>query len=364
MLAKKFLNGLLLAGLAFLSGCATTQVAIDATAEIPDYAQTIYLITPSPGGDPRNVYPRVLAGLRERGFRVEVVNPDSPLLGRQGTAFAISEEGHFLTSAHLFEKETEASLWLAGERFEATVLKKNPETDLALLRLKELPPVPLTALPMAAEPAYRLGADVFTIGFPLSDILGRQPRLNKGLVSASVGMRDDPAFMQVTVETQPGNSGSPVFNAQREVIGLMQSTLNTATTMRATGGAAPQNVNFALKLPAIQTFLQDVDLTLPRARPEEEQPDFETLSRSVAQVRSGIVTDEMLDSDKLICVVVYHSRWDMWRRFSLFQIILLDFHTRDIVLAAGQTGDNPFSTETATIEGALDEVQRKLLPAP
>lgn len=267
-----------------------------------------------------------------------------------------------MTSAHVFEGDTEATLWINGNRHEATVLKADKAVALALLRINEMPEeliAPLT--PVAAED-YRLGGEVFTIGFPLSDILGRSPRLNKGLISATVGMKGDPAFIQVSVETQPGNSGSPVFNANREVTGLIQSTLNAAQMMQATGGAAPQNVNFALKLASIQTFLEGTDVIWQSRGTMEEGADFEVLSRSVAHVRSGIVTEEMLDTDKLIGLVAYDSFWDMWRRFRFFHIIFVDFQTRDIVLTAGQTGDNPLSSENSTIRSTLDEVQRKLGP--
>lgn len=354
---------LLLGGSLFFSACATTRVALDATADMPDYAQEIYLVAPGPEDDPRKVYPKVLRGLREAGFRVHLIEGDAPLLGRQGTAFALSKDGYFLTSGHLFDKETEATLWLNGERLEAALVKKDEELDLALLKLDAPPTDPITPLFLTAEPAYRLGTDVFTIGFPLSDVLGRQPRLNKGLISASVGMKDDPAFVQVTVATQPGNSGSPLFNEEREVIGLMQSTLNAAGMMKATGGAAPQNVNFALKAPEILAFLEGTDLVLADLVPEEEPADFETISQSVAQVRSGLISDHLLEANKLGCFVVYRSHWDFWHRFTLFQMILFDVDTQEIVFVAGQTGDNLFSTENVVIEKTIEEVQRKLVAA-
>ncbi len=359
MLTCRAFGGAALAAL-IISGCASPQIAIDRTEEMADYSREVYLVELKPDKDPRNVFPKVAEGLQRIGFQVTQLSEDSPLLGNQGTAFALSESGYFLSSAHIFEKTSEATLWLDGTRMEASVVKKDEDADLALLKVGEgsLPVVPLV---LARDSVYRMGMEVFTIGFPLSDVLGRQPRLNQGLVSASVGLKGDPDYVQVTVETQPGNSGSPLLNRDREVIGIMQGTLNAADVMRATGGAAPQNVNFALKLSGIESFLAEEGIVLAAADEDREALDFETVSLSIAQVRSGIITDELIDSNKLGCFVLYHSIWDIWPRFVLFHLVFFDLDTRDVVLVAGQTGDNMASTENMVIQRTLEEVRQKLI---
>ena len=46
-------------------------------------------------------------------------------------------------------------------------------------------------LPFVQNPEYHMGEDVYTIGFPLADILGSSPRLTKGLISSTVGISTD-----------------------------------------------------------------------------------------------------------------------------------------------------------------------------
>lgn len=343
----------------FLIGCAMPSVSVDRTDNIPDYAQNIFLFQPDAGEDPRNVFPRVYQGLRDIGFQVTPIATESPLFGRQGTAFVLSEDGYLLSTAHTFRRYREATVWIDQRRYEADIIKRDRQADLVLLKLRELPDEPLRPLAFAsAERGYRLGEEVFAIGYPLSDILGRLPRLNSGRISAAVGLRDDPDFIQVSIETQPGNSGSPVFNEDREVIGMMKGTLHPSM-MRATGGSMPQNVNFALKNSVIKDFLADTDVNLNLA--PDPGIDFETLSKSVAQIRSGIIEDGIIEANKLACKIVYHSVWELWHRFTYFQLIFFDMDTGQVVLVAGETRDQLGNTENTIIDRTLAEVRRKLL---
>ncbi|MCC5834520.1 MAG: trypsin-like peptidase domain-containing protein [Opitutales bacterium] len=342
-----------------LAGCVAPSVSVDRTENMPDYAQNIFLFQPEAGEDPRNVFPRVYEGLRNIGFEVTPIETESPLFGRQGTAFVLSEDGYFLSTAHTFRRYQEATIWLEDRRYEADIVKRDRRADLVLLKLREPPEEALKPLPIAPrERPYRMGEEVFAIGYPLSDILGRQPRLNSGRISATVGLRDDPDFIQVSIETQPGNSGSPVFNDRREVIGMMKGTLHPSI-MRATGGSMPQNVNFALKNSIIEEFLEDTDIELNRVA--EPDIDFESLSKSVAQIRSGIIEDGLIEANKLACKIVYHSVWELWYRFSYFQLIFFDMDTGQVVLVAGETRDQLGNTENTIIERSLAEVRRKLL---
>jgi len=357
----------LLGFLALLAGCATPQVALDKTAEtdLNAFNREIYLFDLDEERDPQKVLPRVVAGLEARGFHVELVDKAHPLHHSQGTAMLIDEQGHLLTCSHLFDDQdnaSEATVWLKGERFEADVLKRDEDADLALLRLRQVPAVPLqpVVLPADGSAPLRMGDEVFTIGYPLSDVLGKEPRLNQGFISATVGMDDDEEQMQISAEIQPGNSGGPLFNREREVIGVVASTLNSEAMMEATGGATPQNINFALKRSVIEEFLEDQPVELVLSAPTAENPDFETLSESVAQIRSTIISDEMLASEKLACMIMYHSVGGIKPRFLFFQLLFVDLNNEEVILAAGQHGDNFSNNEDKTIEATLDEVAARL----
>src|SRR6185295_2823934 len=120
---------------------------------------------------------------------------------------------------------------------------------------------PFRPLPFAADTNYHMGQDAFTMGFPLAEVLGVAPRLNKGLVSSTVGMEDNPKQLQVSAEVQPGSSGAPLLNERGEAIGVVAATLNPMNVLARTGGNLPQNVNFAIKAGPVHEFLAAAKVT-------------------------------------------------------------------------------------------------------
>lgn len=310
--------------------------------------------------DPRNVYPKVVAGLEGLGLQVHSISSESPVEGSQGTGFIIDPNGHILTCAHIFGQEKKASLWVEGKRFEADVINQDEENDLALLKIAKSDITDLQYLRVLNNTIYKMGQDVYTIGFPLSDILGNKPRLNKGLISSTVGLKDDPKYIQISVEIQPGNSGSPLVNENGFVVGLIQSTLNPMNVLERTGGSLPQNVNFAIKTDVIKEFLKNCNNKFNMNSQSLKPLEFDQVSKSVVQIRAGIVTEEYLQQPKMICKVAYQSFWDIWFRFKFFHMEFYDLETGKLLFKAGQYGDNPFSTESVVIDQTFKQIKSRL----
>ena len=139
-----------------------------------------------------------------------------------------------------------------GREIPARIVSSDAGNDIALLAVdnpEQLPP----ALPIATAGA-RLGASVFTIGFPRVDVMGTTPKLSLGIISSVNGMYDDPASYQISVPIQPGNSGGPLVNMRGEVVGLVTSMLGR---VNATGGEAQPfaNISYALKVDRVMALL-------------------------------------------------------------------------------------------------------------
>jgi serine protease Do len=343
-------------------GCASPTATLKKDVAIEKY-KVVYMHAPeSPENDTRNIFPQVVLRLEKLGFMVTAFNKDIPIAGSQGSGFVVNSKGYILTSAHIFEKEKSATVWIKGKRYEATVFKADKDKDIALLKINETQNINLKALPITKSPNYKMGQEVFTIGFPLSDILGNAPRLNKGLISATVGLKDNPDHLQVSVEQQSGNSGSPLLDKNGNVIGLIQSTLDPMNILMKTGGNLPQNVNFAVKTNIIRDFIDEIhgDMTL-----ESDNPiniDFDAAAESIAQVRAGNVTEEFLKQPKMICRFAYESFWDIWYRFRVFHIEFYDLDSGDLLLKAGQYRDNPLSSETKVLDQTFTQIQEKFFP--
>jgi serine protease Do len=228
--------------------------------------------------------------------------------------------------------------------------------DLAILK----PRSSLTSVkPLAlSQVEGSMGQDVFTMGFPMSDVLGNSPRLNKGLINATVGLKDNTDQLQVSAEIQPGNSGSPLFNSQKEVIGIIVGTLNSLAVMRATQGALPQNVNFALKIGPIGKFLQESGIS--ESTEKVAPSSFDEAKGCIARIYSGIVPLEK--PPELVCTIYYQSFWDVWYRFRFLRLRLYDRDTGKLILEAGQYRDNPFSNEDQVLDRTIAEIKKFFEP--
>jgi S1-C subfamily serine protease len=174
-----------------------------------------------------------------------------------GTAWPITS-GYVVTNNHIVSKSSHVVLINAsGLQIPAWAVIRDELYDIALLEVKdshELPP----ALPLATSQA-RLGTSIFTIGFPLVDVMGATPKLSDGIISGVYGLNDDPESYQTTVPIQPGNSGGPVINMKGEVVGVVTSMLGI---MDETNGDIHMlhNISCVLKIER----LRDLFALLPR----------------------------------------------------------------------------------------------------
>ena len=61
---------------------------------------------------------------------------------------------------------------------------------------------------------------VFALGYPLTSILGNGIKYTDGSISSASGYKGDKTSYQTTTPIQPGNSGSPLFDLEGNIIGI------------------------------------------------------------------------------------------------------------------------------------------------
>jgi len=170
----------------------------------------------------------------------------------QGTAFLLNRNGVFVTNWHVIDGRKHIAVALPGwhESANAEVIIRDATNDIALLRVTDTSRLASTCsdLPfqLAAESKPSLGQRVTTVGYPLAAILGSTPRFAEGAVSGTTGIRDDPRWLQISAQVEPGSSGSPLFDTDGNVIGIVVARLDDAKAVQMSS-AIPQNVNFAIK---------------------------------------------------------------------------------------------------------------------
>jgi hypothetical protein len=161
-----------------------------------------------------------------------------------GTCFFVDNIGTAVTNNHVIEGHSDIEVVAAnGSKSSAVVIKSSNSLDIAVLRTGHQTPQFLTIAPNGS---LSLGLDVFTIGYPVTDILGDKPKYTEGSISALSGLNNDDRWMQVSTPVHPGNSGGPLVNDNGQVVGIVSATAAVEKFFAVTG-SLPQNINWAIK---------------------------------------------------------------------------------------------------------------------
>jgi S1-C subfamily serine protease len=164
--------------------------------------------------------------------------------GSTGTGW-MTPAGYIVTNYHVIEGAVEIKvISYNGTHHEATIYKGDKVNDIALLDIKaenfEYPSIPIF------KESASIGTDVFTLGFPMTDIMGTEVKFTSGKINSLSGAENDPRFYQISVPVQSGNSGGPLINTKGEAVGIVTSKLNAVAVFQWTG-TLPENVNYAIK---------------------------------------------------------------------------------------------------------------------
>jgi S1-C subfamily serine protease len=122
------------------------------------------------------------------------------------------------------------------------ILLSDENNDVAILKIVDEKFKKFSSIPYSIAENAQIGARVFTIGYPLGDIMGSNYKVTDGIISSNTGIADDVRYYQISVPLQPGNSGGPLFDKDGNVIGITSSRLNSEAV-----GTQVQNVNYAIK---------------------------------------------------------------------------------------------------------------------
>lgn len=176
-----------------------------------------------------------------------------PTRSASGTGIVVTREGHVLTNEHVVRQCDALELIDdLNARYRATVKATDPKRDLALLSAEARAG---TVAIFRKDPTPKLGEPVIIVGYPLVAVLGTRPSVGFGNVTSTVGVRGNPAQMQISVPVQRGASGGPVLDEFGHVIGVVVSKLDALKLAEKLGDLA-QNVNFAIRGDTARAFLE------------------------------------------------------------------------------------------------------------
>ncbi len=186
-----------------------------------------------------------------------IINRDQYLKGG-GTGFAVSPDGYLLTSYHVVKKSDSIFIESTAkpeQRYKVELIFGDEEADLALLRVNDKKFTSFGKIPyILREDLADLGEDIFTLAYPREDAV-----YGEGSVSARSGFEGDKAAYQVSIPVNPGNSGSPVFDAAGNVVGIIKGkqlesegvafALKSAAMLAMIGKLPPDTLKVPLHLP-------------------------------------------------------------------------------------------------------------------
>jgi S1-C subfamily serine protease len=167
-----------------------------------------------------------------------------------------------VTNQHVVASCNKVDVIHNGQRYGASVTKRDAKNDLALLQVENLPAVLYPSLRRKALS----GEGVMVAGYPLAGLLSSDLIVTDGIVNALSGIANDASQLQISAPVQPGNSGGPLIDKSGSLVGVVVSKLNALRAAAMTGDM-PQNINFAIKPEVLRLFLESENLPLVSSDP-------------------------------------------------------------------------------------------------
>lgn len=165
-----------------------------------------------------------------------------------GSGVIISDDGYIVTNNHVVEGADKIQVHLNDKRkFEATVIGRDPSTDIALIKVdaEKLP-----TLAFANSDDVKVGQWVLAVGNPMN----LTSTVTAGIVSALARniniLQYDPdrdvfpieSFIQTDAAVNPGNSGGALVNTNGDLVGINSAIASTTGSYTGYSFAVPSNI--------------------------------------------------------------------------------------------------------------------------
>ncbi len=167
-------------------------------------------------------------------------NGEGRVASSLGSGFVIDAEGHIATNNHVIEGADIIEVTFPnGDNYVAELLGRDPQTDVALLKIDTGNPIPFVN--WADSDTAEVGEWVMAIGNPF----GYAGTVTAGIVSArnrniDHGRYDD--FIQSDVAINKGNSGGPLFDMNGDVVGMNTAILSPTGGSVGISFTTPSNI--------------------------------------------------------------------------------------------------------------------------
>jgi serine protease Do len=165
----------------------------------------------------------------------------------QYTGFILDPGGLILCTTHgLKGSENVRVVLYDGRTLVGKPIKVDPKTDLALIQVS--PRLESSIALQGGRNLLDIGEQVYSIGCPVNRI----GTVYSGEVSGPPRRAESMPYWQVSMEIHPGSSGSPVFDARGNLVGLVKGRYR-----------GTQTIGFLIPLETIIEFVKDTSPFAP-----------------------------------------------------------------------------------------------------
>lgn len=199
---------------------------------------------------------------------------EQPFRGLGSGVIIDAENGYVVTNNHVIDEASDITVTLKdGRQFQAKVLGRDEQSDIALLQLEN--PEDLTEITLGNSDQLRVGDFAIAIGNPF----GLGQTVTSGIVSAlgRSGLGGDRLenFIQTDAAINSGNSGGALVDLHGNLIGINTAILGAAGGNIGIGFAIPSNMMHNLV---------------------EQIIEFGEIRRGVLGVRGGNLTQDLAEA--------------------------------------------------------------------
>jgi S1-C subfamily serine protease len=162
-----------------------------------------------------------------------------------GSGSIIDDQGDILTNYHVIANAEKLTVSFGGgKNYPAKVVGRDPDTDLAVIRLLESPKEQMTVVPLGDSDKLIVGQKVLAIGNPF----GLDRTLTTGVISGlqrpirAQNGRQIEGAIQTDASINPGNSGGPLLDSHGRMIGINSQIESPSGASAGVGFAIPVNI--------------------------------------------------------------------------------------------------------------------------
>lgn len=206
------------------------------------------------------------------------LKPIEENLNSTGSGFVVSNNGFIITNYHVVENAKKIFVTQNTKKIEAILFDYDKRNDIALLKVNDYFEIVYSFSTKNTE----IGTDVFVLGYPMIDILGKEIKVTDGIISSNSGFENDKRYFQISAPIQPGNSGGPLFDKKGNYIGLITSKVTIG-----------ENIGYALKTNYLIDFLKRNKISIPNSK---QVNISESISQKIEILKKNVISIESIRS--------------------------------------------------------------------